>query len=285
MQYERPGEIDQALALLAQGDWTVLAGGTDFYPTLKDRPAHGKVLDVSALLNLRSIARQDSHWRIGALATWRDLLADDLLEAGLPPAFDGLKLAAREIGSIQIQNRATLVGNICNASPAADGVPPLLTLDARVEIISAAGTRQMALQDFICGNRDTDLKPDELVSAILIPESSATGRSSFIKLGARKYLVISIAMVAARLACDQAGKITDAAISVGSCSAVAGRLPKLERALCGQNLSDDLAATVLPGHLSDLTPLDDVRATAQYRLEAAAELVRRAIDHIKGQRQ
>ncbi len=278
MQYERPREIDQALVLLAQGNWTVLAGGTDFYPALQDRPPSGKILDVSALPDLRSIQEQDTHWRIGALATWSDLIATDL-----PPAFGGLKLAAREIGSIQIQNKATLVGNICNASPAADGVPPLLTLDAIVEIVSAQGTRQIPLQKFIHGNRQTDLQTGEMVSAILIPTASGAGTSAFIKLGARKFLVISIAMVAARLTANDNGEIVDAAISVGSCSAVAMRLGDLEQALFGANISNDLADLVEPAHLAELTPLDDARAPAVYRLGVATELVRRTINAAREQ--
>ncbi len=277
MQYERPGKLEQALTLLAKDDWTVLAGGTDFYPALRGQPAKCNILDVSALEALREISRQTDYWRIGALATWSDLIAADL-----PPAFDGMKLAAREVGSIQIQNKATLVGNICNASPAADGVPPLLTLDAIVEIISDKGTRKVPLQNFIRGNRDTDLKPDELVSAVLIPAASATGVSSFTKLGIREYLVISIAMVAVRLAANDDGEITDAAISVGACSAVARRLSDLEAALIGTNLSCNPAALVQPSHFADLAPLDDVRAPATYRMQAAAELVRRTIDKGRG---
>jgi len=280
MQYERPREIDQALALLAQGNWTVLAGGTDFYPALQDRPPQGNILDVSALSDLRAIKQHGDHWRIGALATWSNLIAADL-----PPAFDGLKLAAREIGSVQIQNKATLVGNICNASPAADGVPPLLTLDAIVEIVSAKGTRNIPLHKFIHGNRQTDLQTGEMVRAILIPTASGAGTSSFVKLGARKFLVISIAMVAARLTANDNGEIVDAAISVGSCSAVAMRLGDLEQALFGANISNDLADLVEPSHLAELTPLDDARAPAVYRLAAATELVRRTINGARGQAQ
>jgi len=278
LSYERPESLEQALDLLSRDSWKILAGGTDVYPALRDRPLSGHILDVSALDDLRTIARQKDGWHIGANATWSDLIA-----AELPSSFDGLKLAAREIGSPQIQNRATLVGNICNASPAADGVPPLLTLDARVEIKSHTATRQVPLQDFIHGNRHTDLKPDELVSAILIPAASTAGQSTFIKLGARKYLVISIAMVAARLACDDKGTISDAAISIGACSAVARRLPELEAALTGSKIADKPARLVTPQHFAELTPLDDVRASAGYRLEAAAELTRRAICAAGGQ--
>ncbi len=176
----------------------------------------------------RHFGRSMAHIVIGARTTWTDVLRADL-----PPAFDALKQAAREVGSIQIQNCGTVAGNLCNASPAADGVPPLLTLDAEVELRSKRGTRLVSLGDFVLGNRQTALARDELVSAIRIPKAATAGTSAFLKLGARKYLVISIVMVAARLVADAEGKVLSAAVAVGSCSAVAQRLKSLEHALVG----------------------------------------------------
>ena len=190
-------------------------------------------------------------------------------------AFDGLKLAAREIGSVQIQNAGTVAGNFCNASPAADGVPPLLTLDASVELTSTTGRRVLPLQDFITGYRATARLDDELVTAVLIPDASAAGTGIFQKLGARKYLVISIVMAALRLEVSQ-GQVTEVRVALGACSPVAMRLLDLERALIGKKLSE-AAATVSPRHLEKLAPIDDVRATATYRREAALELIRRII--------
>ncbi|MGB2163697.1 MAG: FAD binding domain-containing protein, partial [Candidatus Puniceispirillaceae bacterium] len=114
-EYVRAPDLDAAIAMLAAGPCRILAGGTDVFPSLQDRPLLGRVLDISGIADLRQIAQNDDHWSIGAAVSWRDVI-----RAALPPAFDGLKAAAREVGSWQIQNRATLVGNICNASPAAD---------------------------------------------------------------------------------------------------------------------------------------------------------------------
>jgi len=270
--YARPTTVDAALSLLAGDRWTVLAGGTDFYPALGERAVSEPVLDISALEGLRGIRREKDGWRIGALTTWSDAISTDL-----PPAFDALKQAAREVGSVQIQNRATVAGNICNASPAADGVPPLLILDAMVETSSTLGQRRLALADFIQGNRATALRPDEIVTGILIPAKSARGRSKFLKLGSRRYLIISIAMVAAQIDTGADNKVSGARVSVGACSVVARRLPSLERALIGRCFDESLAQAVLPAHLGDLSPLDDVRASAEYRKEAACELVRRVL--------
>jgi len=265
-------KLDDALHCLSEDEFTILAGGTDFYPSLQDQPVQKNVLDIWGIEELRTIHEDGGMLRIGALVTW-----SQVINHMLPAAFDGLKLAAQEIGSVQIQNRATLVGNICNASPAADGVPPLLTLDARVELRSNHACRTIPLQEFVQGSRKIDKQANEMVSAIVIPKTSTTGHSTFLKLGARKYLVISISMVAVRLAADEKNVVSDASISVGSCSLVAKRLSKLEQQLVGKKLSPALARNVSADCLADLSPIDDVRASKQYRLDATEELVRRAL--------
>lgn len=270
--YERPVDLEQALTLLAQGSRRVLAGGTDVYPSLGDHGVLGRVLDVTAIPDLRGITEDEDHWRVGATTTW-----SDLLDAELPDSFDCLKLAGREVGGIQIQNAGTIAGNLCNASPAADGVPPLLALDARVELSSVRGRRELALEAFITGPRQTVLAADELLSAVLIPKSSAQGVSSFLKLGSRKYLVISIAMVAVVLVAAGDRTVGTISISVGSCSAVACRLRELEADLQGRSLEDIGRTPFADRFFAPLSPIDDIRSSARYRLEAAGELVRRAV--------
>jgi CO/xanthine dehydrogenase FAD-binding subunit len=268
--YLRPHCLEEALGAL-QRPFTVLAGGTDFYPARVGRTIDEDVLDISAIADLRSIGATSTSWRLGATATWSELIATDL-----PPLFDGLKQAAREVGGRQIQNAGTIAGNLCNASPAADGVPPLLALDAEVEIASRSGVRQVPLSAFITGNRRTVLMPGELVIAIHIPKSAHDARSAFLKLGARRYLVISIAMAAATVEIS-GGRIARARVAVGACSAVAQRLPALEEALAGAPVDESLGARVEPGHLVPLTPIDDVRGTAGYRNDAALTLLRRLL--------
>ena len=269
-RYERPPDLAQALDILSGGGFAILAGGTDFYPTRATRPVSEDVLDVTGIAALKGISEALDHWRIGALATWSELIA-----APLPPLFDGYKLAAREVGGRQIQNTGTVAGNLCNASPAADGTPNLIALDAAVELASPRGTRAMPVADFVTGNRKTARVVNEIVTALLIPKPKSDARSTFVKLGARKYLVISIAMVAAVIEVDR-DVVTRAAIAVGSCSLVPQRLPELEQVLNGVTL-DRLAEIVSPQHLRALAPINDVRATAEYRQEAAVELVRRAL--------
>jgi CO/xanthine dehydrogenase FAD-binding subunit len=272
--YLRPTSQSEALAALAQGRLTVLAGGTDYYPSKVGKPLADDIVDISAIASLRGIHDEGSHWRIGATTTWSELIT-----AGLPPLFDGLKLAAREIGGVQIQNAGTVAGNLCNASPAADGVPPLLALDARVEIADTAGSSSVALADFILGNRRTLLRPDQLLTAILIPKPAHSARSHFAKLGARKYLVVSIVMVAATLEVD-AGRVSAARVAVGAASAVAQRLLLLEAALIGKRCDAGLGEHASLAHLAPLAPVDDVRASREYRLDAGLTLVRRVLSQL-----
>src|SRR6266566_5467115 len=139
--YFRPGTVEEAVQVLAAHGGQILSGGTDFYPALGDRPLPGSVVDVSGISEIRGIAVEADEVSIGGLTTWSQVIA-----APLPRCFDALKGAAREIGAIQIQNRATVAGNLCNASPAADGVPPLLALDAEVELVSTVGSRRLPLR-------------------------------------------------------------------------------------------------------------------------------------------
>lgn len=277
-RYLRPGGLEDAVAALAEGGYAVLAGGTDFYPARVGRALDEDVLDITALEGLRGLTEDDDGYHIGALTTW-----SDVLRAPLPPLFDALKLAAREVGGVQIQNAGTLCGNLCNASPAADGVPPLLAMDAEVELASAAGRRRVALDDFILGNRQTAKRSDELAVALHLPKASAPhssggARSTFLKLGARKYLVISIVMVAVVLDFDAAGRVTSARVAVGSCAARAHRLRAVEAALEGQVFDENLPARVGEEQLDPLAPIDDIRGTAAYRREAAVMLIRRALE-------
>jgi len=271
-RFERPSSVAEAAGLLASGDWALLAGGTDLYPAHVGRNLTRPVLDLSRVDGLRGIRRSDDGWTIGATTTW-----SDVIRADLPPLFDALKAAAREVGGVQIQNAGTVAGNVCNASPAADGMPALLALGAEVELQSAAGSRRLPLEDFVLGSRRTARRETELVSALHVPARAGGARSVFLKLGGRRYLVISITMVAVLIEPGDDGGVGRAGVAVGSCSAVAKRLPTLEARLVGRDPAD-LAACVEAADLAPLTPIDDIRASGDYRRDATLTLLRRALE-------
>lgn len=277
-----PARLEDALDLLAQGAWQPLAGGTDIYPAHVGRSFKRPLVDVSSLTCLQGMGvvqiGQRQMFRIGATETWTRLR-----ETSLPVGLHALGQAAAEIGGRQVQNQGTLGGNLCNASPAADGVPVLLALDAEVELQSRRALRRIPIADFVLGNRRTALAADELLTAIHVPMGSTRARSAFLKLGHRRFLVISIAMVAVAIDCDAGGRLTRCAIAVGSCSAVARRLSSLESSLVGIAIDQapEHAIRALAQNGSDLlsllAPIDDVRGSARYRLRAVEELIPRAL--------
>ncbi|MBI2782063.1 MAG: FAD binding domain-containing protein [Chloroflexi bacterium] len=284
MAFLRPTRLEDAIGALGSGGpsgagWVVVAGATDHYPARVGRAPVEDVLDVTAIGGLRGAAAVDGGWRIGALTTWTDLV-----EADLPPLFDALRAAALAVGGQQIQARATVVGNVCNASPAADGMPNLLALDALVELASVRGPRRVPIGEFVTGNRRTVRAADELVTGLFIPAplDGATVRSAFEKLGSRAYLVISIAMVAAVVEVGADGLIARARVAVGACSEVAQRLTALEADLVGLRAHASTAGVARAAHVAALSPIDDVRGSAAYRRDAALTLVRRALEQVLG---
>lgn len=279
--YFQPRTLEDALQALGSGRFKILAGGTDLFPADTNIRAWGgaglghkqsdPLLDISRIEGLDRISQTEETVSIGAGVTW-----SQIIDANLPDWAEALRLSAREVGGRQIQNQATLAGNLCNASPAADGVPPLIALNAAVQIDSLDGQRSMPVSEFIQGNRETQLRANEMVTAINFTPPDVAARSVFLKLGARSYLVISIASVAVTIAVDTDGMISDIRIAVGACSAVAQRLSMLEARLLGAPLSG-AAALIEKGDFANLSPIDDVRGSAGYRLQSAEVLTRRAI--------
>ena len=256
-----------------------VSGGTDVYPAHVGKPLARPLVDLSGVAGLRGISETAEGFRLGAATTWTDIV-----RAALPPAFDGLKAAAREVGSIQIQNRGTIAGNLCNASPAADGVPPLLSLDASVEVASSARVGGvLPLSAFITGYRRTALAPGEIVTAVLVPRPAPAARSAFVKLGARRYLVISILMAAAVVETDARGPHR-ARGRRGRRGLAGGAAAAGTRSRPARLRRDGHPTLVAPRHLAGLSPIDDVRATAAYRLEAAISAVGEALDRAAGDR-
>lgn len=228
------------------------------------------ILDLTAVAELRGISEDTAYWRIGATTSW-----SEIRDYNFPPFFDGLRLAAKEVGGMQIQASGTIGGNICNASPAADGVTALLALDAEVEILGPQGIRVLPIDQFVIGNRRTALKEAEIVYGIRIPKPAGDSAFGYFKkLGSRRYLVISLVMVSAVLCLTKDRKITDVRITVGACSEVACRLFQLEKALAGASIDENLEDAVKAEHLAILSPIDDVRASAEYRLQAAQSMLR-----------
>lgn len=256
-----PVDLPHALALLRdEGPLVPLAGCTDLYVALNfgTMPAR-RFLDLRALRPLRGIRRARGGLTIGALTTFAELGRSPLVRRHAP----SLAEAARQVGGVQIQNRATLGGNIVNASPAADAVPVLLVAEATFVLASAAGERRVPATSFFTGYRATALGPGELLIAIELPALPSGARPWFRKVGTRAANAISKVVMAA----VRSGRPR---LALGSVAATAVRLPRTEEALAGGAGLDDAAEFLA----REIAPIDDLRSTAAYRRQVAANLLR-----------
>ena len=276
----RPHTLPEALAMLAEQapDVMPLAGGTNVIIELRDGHSSPKMLmDMSKLRELRGIRRDDGrvvpNVVIGGGTTIAELLTHPLIvEHGLP-----LQQAAAKLGNPLVRNRATVAGNLVNASPAADTAPPLIALGAEVELASQASSRRVPLDEFIVGVNKTCIRPDELVLAIRWPVPPARGAAGFYKIGLRKADACSVINAAVMVVWDESGRCQQARIAIGAAAPRPVRARKAEAALQGQPLTDDVIAEAAHLAAQATQPIDDIRGTAAYRRRMAEVIVRRLL--------
>lgn len=264
-----PTTLAEALvARAAYPEATPLAGGTDLMVAIElGSAAPSKVINLWPLAELKGIAEVAGYLKIGALATYTDLIRSAEAQAYAPSLVE----AARTVGAVQIQNRGTLGGNIAGASPAGDTMPVLLSLDAEVEVVSKArGPRRIPMDELYVGYRKMSMDPDELLTAIWLPQRHAGDRTHFRKVGTRLAQAISKVMLGGRVRLDEAGAVTEARVAFGSVAATPVRCPSVEAALVGK--APDPAAADALAH--DISPIDDVRSTADYRMAVATRVLR-----------
>jgi len=268
-----PQTLEQALRLLGDGsEWTIAAGGTDLMVQgQQGAVSPQQVLNIWALDDLRTIA-EDGDWIvIGALASYTTIIQSPLVQRHLP----ALVASAKTVGALQIQNRGTLGGNLGNASPAADTPPVLWAADGQVVLLSQAGERVVALDDFFLGYRAIDRRPDEIIGYVRCRKKRDDEHDWYRKVGSRRAQAISKVVLGGRVRVDSGGVITHARLVAGSVAATTVRLTKTESALCGQPLSLALADRAGSVAANEVTPIDDIRSTAQYRATVTGNLVRR----------
>ncbi|MBE7637255.1 xanthine dehydrogenase family protein subunit M [Sneathiella sp. P13V-1] len=275
-KYSKPESLEEALECLKDSAATILAGGTDLYANESFKADNLHLIDISEIQSLCEIESTSDGWWIGSAVSW-----SEVAKADLPPLFDGLREAARMIGGRQVQNAGTVGGNICNASPAADSVPPLMAMNTSVEIRNIHETRLVKLDQFIKGRRDVDLRPDEMVTRLFVPDNGKTSRSVFLKTGARAQLVISPVMATGILQIDHDDVIIDFRISIGACSPVAKTLDSIGDRVRGLHMSEDLSAYVREEDFDILDPISDMRGDAEYRLNTAKSMTRRLIRELQ----
>ena len=273
----QPQTVAEAITLAGQlgGDARFLAGGTDLLIQIgRKRTQPGHLIALGGLGGLAGIAAGAREISLGSLTTHKAIETHPAFQDRLV----ALAEAARVIGGHQIRNVGTIGGNIANASPAADLLPVLLSLDAAVELAGAAGTRRLALRDFLRGPGLVDRKPDELLVRVAFPTPPAGAATSFVKFGRRRAMEISVVCVAALLGVGDDGTCRTVRIALGAVGPTAMRAAAAETALCGR--APTPAALRAAGELAaaECTPIDDVRASAAYRRRLVAALVPRALE-------
>ena len=276
-QSESPTTLAAALELLADGgaaSWRPIAGGTDLMVQLTGEigEAPERILDLWALDELRGIGVDGEFLDLGALTTYTELRRSPVVAEHVPALVD----AAATIGAAQIQNRGTIGGNVVNGSPAGDTLPVLLALDAVMILESAAGRREVAAAEFWPAYRTTARHDDELLVRVRIPVvASRTVR--FRKVGTRRAQAISKVVMALAWSSADGGAWSDVRLALGSMAATTVRASAAEAVLEGQRPIREVAAVAVAALTSELSPIDDVRSTADYRRAVAGRVLHRLL--------
>ena len=283
--YHSVSSVSEALELLNEHGAAarIVAGGTDLIIEMERgaRPQLKILVDITRVPGLDSISLEADAMVLGPLVTHNHAVGSDLIRRRALP----LAQASWEVGAPQIRNRATIAGNLITASPANDTITPLVALGAEVTLQSVDGERTLALEDFYSGFRQTVLRPNEMLRAIRIPPLTERQRGVFLKLGLRRAQAISVVDVAAVIGRDEAGFVTDARIALGSVAATIVRVPAAENCLIGKALDGETMAECARLASAAVTPIDDVRGSAEYRSEMVAILVRRALRQLAAESQ
>lgn len=279
--YAAPETVEEAAKLAADGTATIFAGGTDLMPQTKAgaKAFSQTLLNLRRVEGMRGAIEEKGEIRIGALTTITDVLRNELLRASAPVLCD----AADKFASGQIRNSATIGGNICNASPAADMVLPLLLLDAEVELVSwvddEANWRLIPLKNFFKGPGQSKLRKNEILKAVKFRSPPADFVAGFVKFGTRPALDISVVSVGIGGRLD-AGVLTDARMAFGAVAPIPMRGLETEAVIEGKQIDDTVIKAATARAAAEVSPIDDVRASAWYRRELIQTLTGRLLRHV-----
>ncbi len=268
-----PKSFEEAIKLLNQEGAVPIAGGTDLVVLMQENRVTPKALIDLSSLGLDYIRKNENIIHIGALTTFAAIVENDIVRKAIPV----LAQAASQIGSAQTRNMATLGGNLCSAVPSADSAPPLMVLDASVCLINKDGYRFLPLQQFFVGPRRTILNPGELLVEVLIPIPAINSGTHFAKLGRRKSLSLAVVNAATMLRINHENYIEDARIALGAVAPTPVRAKNAENLLKGKVLDELLLEEAINIVDKDISPIDDFRASANYRSRVSRVLARRTL--------
>lgn len=275
MEYLAPTTVDEAIeALRNEPNAKVFAGATDLIPQIRaGRPEPPLVIDLKAIERCSTITETDSGWTIGAATPTSQLTRNAALSQALP----GLSEGAGLIGSDQIQNRSSLGGNLCNASPAADSVPAMMVNDVRAVVAGANGTRTVAVREIATGPGSTSLGPDEFIVEFEVDRPPPNTGDAYLRMIPRTEMDIAVVGAGARLTIDDDGTCSNVRIALGAVAPTARRVPDAESALEGNTINDETLAAIASAATAVCDPIDDKRGTIEYRKQVAGVMAKRAV--------
>ena len=277
-KYISPKTKEEVLEILKQerSEACLVAGCSNVLPYIKDKKLPAKLLlDISGIEELNYIKKSEGKLCIGAATTISDLIDSKIIRGECNILYQ----AAEQFADPTIRNSATIGGNLADASPAADVAPPLLVLDAVLEVESIDGKREISLKNFFVGPRKTVLHDDEMITSIKIKDDSINKNGCFIKLGLRQAMAISLATVALILEVEK-DKVADVRIAMGSIAPTPLRLIKVEGFLKNKKINDELIEEAVKKVREEIKPIGDVRASAEYRRYVSGILFKRAFKQL-----
>lgn len=275
MRYEAPESLDTAVALLAgaRGDARVLAGGTDLLVQMRaDVLDPELIVDIKKIPETRAVAQEKGGWRVGAAVTGAELKEN----AALRKAWPGVVEAANLIGSTQVQGRATMGGNLCNGSPAADSVPALIAAGAVATVAGPKGRRDIPVEDVMLGPRKLALAKGELLVSFFLPPRPKGSGDAYLRFIPRTEMDIAVVGAGVNLTVDGKGVITAARVSLGAVAAKVLLVPAAAQAIVGSSLDRPAQERLEAAARAACQPIDDKRGTVEFRTQVAGVLTRRA---------
>jgi len=275
LRYEEPATLDAAIGLIAaeEGDVRILAGGTDVLVQMHcDMIEPALLVNIKHIDEMRSIEKNGGGYRFGATVTGMEMVNHPDFGTDWPGVLDGVKL----IGSVQVKGRATVAGNLCNASPAADSVPPMMTAGAIAHVAGPNGRRGVPVAEFTTGPGQTALKKGEIVVSFSLPERAPRSGDAYLRFTPRTEMDIAVVGVAINLTLDDDGTCTDAAVALGAVAEKALMVEEAGAALVGSKLDDAALDNLAAAASNACRPIDDKRGTKEYRIKVAGVLAKHA---------
>ena len=280
LRYEAPATLDAAVALLkrAKGQVRVLAGGTDVIVQMQTDVIEPELLvDIKKIPELHRIVGKTGVFRIGSAVTCMELIEHDAFARTWPGVVDAVKL----IGSIQVKGRATMAGNLCNASPAADSVPALIAAGAKVTIVGPRGTREVAVEKVPTGPGTTSLKPGEIVTAVVFPKRVPGSGDAYQRITPRTEMDIAVVGCGINLTLDKRGICTAARVALGAVAPTALLVDEAAAALIGTPVDVAALDRLAAAASAACRPIDDKRGTKEYRIKVAGVLAKRVAEQAR----